>query len=362
MIQIHNFFRLNEDLLDLIIERINSDNWFHLVQTYQNKHFKFLDNFKMKSKYSDQNYNLIFMNPRVKDHFGVKKLTISSSDDMKILKKYDNTKYNLITRIDFTYNFQQPIDKTLLPINLKSIFMKSGDDSPNLFNQSLDNLPNSIQKIYFDSWSIFNQPINDLPKKLKYLKLGDSFNQKLDNLPKSLLKLDFKFSDSFNYPIDKLPPNLKGLYIGRFFNQPINRLPAKLKILDMDGSCFNHPIDKLPDSLEMIYLSNDYNLPITKLPKSLKYIYFGLFFNQSIDILPDKIEDLELYRCFEQPISKLPSNLKKIRIHQNSISQKIFDMLPPGIEYIYYYCYNHFDVNIDVTKYKSLKNIKIRNK
>ena len=75
----------------------------------------------------------------------------------------------------------------------------------NKFNQSVDNLPNSIINLTFGS--NFNQPVDNLPNSIINLTFGWKFNQPVDNLPNSVINLTF--GSDFNQTMKKLPQNLK---------------------------------------------------------------------------------------------------------------------------------------------------------
>jgi hypothetical protein len=64
----------------------------------------------------------------------------------------------------------------------------------NNFNESLDNLSNSIIHLSFELNDVFNQPIDNLPNSIIYLIFDEKskFNQPIDNLPNSIIYLIHK--------------------------------------------------------------------------------------------------------------------------------------------------------------------------
>ena len=135
------------------------------------------------------------------------------------------------------------------------------------FNQPIDNLPNSIEKI--ELYGKFNQPIDNLPNSIKYLMLGNHFDQPINNLPNSLIKLN----------------------LGQYFNHPVDNLPNTIIELELDDS-FNQPINNLPQSLKYLTLGNNFNQSVHNLPRTIIHLTFGYYFNQPIDNLPETITHL----------------------------------------------------------------------
>ncbi len=76
--------------------------------------------------------------------------------------------------------------------------------------------------------SIFNLPLNNLPNTIKKIFLGYSFNTQLDNLPSSLELL--KLGCCYNQSLDYLPESLNILILNTK-NIPIYNLPISLKVL-----------------------------------------------------------------------------------------------------------------------------------
>ena len=75
------------------------------------------------------------------------------------------------------YKFDQPISGKILALLSKYSKVHFGSN----FNQSIDNLPDTVEEIYL-GYS-FDQKIIKLPKNLKILKFSHMFNQEIDILP-----------------------------------------------------------------------------------------------------------------------------------------------------------------------------------
>lgn len=122
-----------------------------------------------------------------------------------------------ITHIDFSFYFNETIEKFSFPISLTHL--KFGHD----FNQPISSFV-SLKNLTHLTFDVeFNQYLDSslLPPKLKYLKFGHSFNQILHMryLPQSLESLTFGYK--FNQYIDtpSLPKSLKCITFGYKFNQ-----------------------------------------------------------------------------------------------------------------------------------------------
>lgn len=168
--------------------------------------------------------------------------------------------------------------------NYASLVTLEIDNKNDSFDESLINLPPTIQSIVLNS---------------------NKFNRTLNELPKSLLSLKIVYSD----PITKSK-----------FNQSVDNLPDTLTSLYIDTDYFNQSLDYLPDGLQKLTINNNehFNQPIDKLPKSL--VSLGIRycdeFNQSTNNLPENLQSLEISCCdnFNQQIDKLPPYLKSLKI------------------------------------------------
>lgn len=211
----------------------------------------------------------------------------------KILKIYNfdeincsNNYFNIIIIDTFNINVKKfsfdnnPIEEIYFPYS---------------YIENIDNLPNTLKKIYFPPDSYFNKPINDLPSSLEILSTGQSFNQTIDNLPKKLLHLS----------------------LGKKFNTQINKLPEELQTLIFeDGNKYNFKLNCLPDSIKFISLPLDFNTNENKLilKNSLEKIIFNISDHRQFSqlehnlvkslsnayeyvIIPKTIDDYYSYNC-----------------------------------------------------------------
>lgn len=186
-----------------------------------------------------------------------------------------------------------PLDTKILIFNQDITFYKDCFVGYSLFNQKVDELPDSITKIIFGRY--FNQKVNNLPKNLIYLTFGAHFDQNVDNLPTGLLHLS----------------------LGRHFNQTVDELPKKLSYLKF-GDKFNQNIDKLPGSLKSLTLGFEFNKTTDKLPNSLRQLGFYSYKSLKNNI-PNFIEIIDIYFCgnekYNESINNIPSNIKTVRIN-----------------------------------------------
>ena len=61
-------------------------------------------------------------------------------------------------------------------------------------NHNIDDLPDSIEKLYFTRSTHFNHPINKLPKNLKYINLGRFTIRSFNNIIPNRNIFDFSLS------------------------------------------------------------------------------------------------------------------------------------------------------------------------
>lgn len=191
-----------------------------------------------------------------------------------------------VTHVTFDDYFKEKLH--YIPFHIISI--KFGQ----CFNESLDDsfqpdMPNKITCISFGN--LFNKSLNKLPDTISYLKFDFWFDKPIDNLPKNLRYLEV--GDLFDYPVDNLPSTLDTLILGVEFNQPINHLPKNLKYLRL-GVYFNYPIDDLPDSLQ--YLDFDYTHEppqINKYPASLNTLKIFKFPTNTSKPIPQHVKVID---------------------------------------------------------------------
>ena len=84
------------------------------------------------------------------------------------------------------------------------------------FNTPVTKWPSQLKTLKFEAWDyladgfcIFNHKLQNLPNELKELMLGTFYNQDINDLPDSIEKLYFARSTHYTQPIYKLPKNLK---------------------------------------------------------------------------------------------------------------------------------------------------------
>ena len=125
---------------------------------------------------------------------------------LNILKNYEI--------VIFGMNFNQNIDN--LPNNIEILVLDAE------FNNPVLKWPNNLKVLKFDAcdysfngYCKFNHKLINLPN-IKELMIGTFYNHNIDNLPDSIEKLYFTRSTHFNQPINKLPKNLKYINLGRF--------------------------------------------------------------------------------------------------------------------------------------------------
>lgn len=191
-----------------------------------------------------------------------KQLSLPNNIKFLVFGFYFNQLINLpdnLTSLFFGEYFNQLVN---LPKNLINLSFGY------YFNQQVE-FPDSLINLSFgDS---FNQPVN-LPKNLLFLSLGGSFNQQIE-IP-NIKRLKINCNNLF--VIDNLPNSLEQIYFDSKFKLEINNLPNSLKKINfLEYSTFKKPIDNLPDSVEILNLPFNYAEKINKLPKNLTMIYYN---------------------------------------------------------------------------------------
>jgi hypothetical protein len=151
---------------------------------------------------------------------------------------------------------------------------------------------------------------------------GERFNQSINNLPNSITHLTL--GDYFNQPVENLPHSITHLTFGAYFNQPVNKLPSSITHLSF-GEHFNQPLDNLPNTLTHLLLGYNFNKTIQHLPESV--IELGFFSNYIFrDNLPYFIEIVKIYFARDYVeykkkyiikkyyITNLPPTIKQIKV------------------------------------------------
>lgn len=276
--------------------------------------------------------------------------------------------------IRFIRGFNEPLDNYLHLIqNCNSVWFG------NLFNQSINNLPDNIKKITIENKGYdkpftkfppqleefhFHTEFYDLPndeifkfpntlKKLSWYCFGcENLEINLEMLPSNLEELtigiEFEISElnhftnltnltidieDFDELLDNLPNTIKRLWIlSSMFNKPLNNLPNGLIELHFNTECECEPytfdLDNLPQSLERLILPANYKGKLDNLPSNLKYLEISYNFEESINNLPDSIEKIFWISIYEykdtnNKIAKLPKNLKEVIFGQNYVTKNM---------------------------------------
>jgi hypothetical protein len=138
----------------------------------------------------------------------------------------------------------------------------------------------NLNKLIFDDF--FNQElVFDFPSQLKHIVFGKRFNQKIDELPDSIEKIEFDHRSLFNQKISKYPSHLKEIILSRMFNQPLENLPDSLEIINMKHcDYFFQNIDALPKNIKILILRGNINVEceIGKNVMIYKYMYSQIQF------------------------------------------------------------------------------------
>jgi len=222
---------------------------------------------------------------------GLENLHINSSHFDQSLTKLPITLQNLYI---FSNKFKYPLD--CLPKNLQSINLICCNHNTIL---DFKYLPNLISlKINNESPSFTNFPENltELQISNNYI---DSFSQ-LGNFFKINLKILRLSSVNFNDSLNNLPKTLESLILDSIqFNQSLNNLPD-LKLLVINGEMFDKSVNKLPETLIQLQISSgSFNKSLENLPKNLQIlkIYSVEFNNKEKEIcnLPINLQILILH-------------------------------------------------------------------
>ena len=253
----------------------------------------------------------------------IKKIIIDKEYDLKTIPT------NEWTHLAFLYNYNQKIDKNMLPNGLTHLTFG------NNYNQSIDKdvLPSELTHLTFGRK--FNKKIykDVLPNGLSHLTVGCKYKQKLDKdvLPVGLTHLTF--GDQYNQKFDKdvLPIGLTHLTFGDEYNQKFDKdvLPVGLTHLTF-GNEYNQKFDKdvLSDKLLQLTFGFGYNKPFSGdiLPDSLTHLTFGYEYNHPLDenILSNNLEYLTLGKKYNLPIFQdwVPDNLIQFKIGNKTWNRK----------------------------------------
>ena len=144
----------------------------------------------------------------------------------------DNYLLNILQNyqiVIFGMNFNQNID--YLPDNIEILVLSSEFNKPVLkWPSNLKVLKFDACDYFFNGYCKFNHKLVNLPN-IKELMIGTFYNHNIDDLPDSIEKLYFTRSTHFNHPINKLPKNLKYINLGRFTIRSFNNIIPNKELL-----------------------------------------------------------------------------------------------------------------------------------
>ena len=170
---------------------------------------------------------------------------------------------------------------------------------------------------------------------MKVIIFDKQFNQSIDNLPNSLIEITFRVShnnhgdNKFNQNINWLPNQLSKLILPHNFNSKICNYPPNLKYLYL-GKKFNQTLDNLPETIEILIFDSKYEQKIYKLP-NVKHLTISKFMKQSeiTNILPDSLISLYLPDDIQLcSINKnILMNLKKLKISIFNCDNFVLDII-----------------------------------
>jgi hypothetical protein len=169
------------------------------------------------------------------------------------------------------------------------------------YNNSIDNLPDTIRTIYFNSKS-FDKKINKWPNQLQKLIINTTSQYIFDSFPQTIkyLKL-YRYND--NYP--ELPIQLRTLSLHELSSDKSFDLLVNLYFLEILSS--NIKINNFPPNLKQFYVY-DYNFTIENLPKNITHLKCPIIENNTI--LPEKLVHLGCDIKCEHPFGFLPKKLQ----------------------------------------------------
>jgi hypothetical protein len=121
-----------------------------------------------------------------------------------------------------------------------------------------------------------------------------------------------------NFLLNNLPNTIEKLFItdSYEFNQPLDNLPSGLKQLKIESNVFSQSLDNLPVGLEELHLHIYELQDLYHLPAGLKKLTLRICNNliRYNIILPESLEELttnlEMYRNCDKDL--LPKGLKKL--------------------------------------------------
>ena len=271
-----------------------------------------ISKFIYKSYISDVYIFNYFLNKDIKFTGKVKRLAIC--DSFKNNCKIDLSKVEC-EELSWNNPSNDCINNYTLPINLKILDIKGR--KTNLDSIPYNYLPNSLKNLRCEYTKITKLPDN-LPNSLE--KIYFSSNKKLTSLdnvkfPDSLISISFTYGILTKLP-DDLPINLQELicYNNKLKSLDNVKFPDTLVELHVDDNEIRY-LPKLPNSLKRLHCGDNLLTKLPKLPDSLEKLDFYRNYITKIPKLPNSLENMEFYGNPIEEIPKLPNSIYKIWAH-----------------------------------------------
>ena len=201
--------------------------------------------------------------------------------------------------IIFSSEYNEPLDINLLSQYKKVIF--SNYELSNLHEYFIDNiLKNKCSSNLYLSCMLdpseydkhrYNYKLN-LQNHLMYT-FNSEFNQSVDNLPNTLTHITFGYE--FNQEINNLPNSVELIQLPKYYDKKILKIPKELKkVICHEKYKFKKDFNNY--FVELIKLPAKYDKKILKIPKELKkiichknYKFIKDFDNLNMEIYPTQI-------------------------------------------------------------------------
>ena len=184
--------------------------------------------------------------------------------------------------IEYGEKFNQLIDN--LPLSLE--FLRLGKN----FNQALENLPLKLLSLDLTDCEKFSYSLDYLPNNLKYL--GTIVNNSLDNLPNSLNELVFTTENDNNTKYYEL-----------------FKLSIKKELNIIDEIDLNKKTKIYSENVDdnILIIKNTKIIKLNNLPKNIQYLFLSLKedIKVEIDKFPEKLKYLNLGSNYSYPIDNL---------------------------------------------------------
>ena len=210
-----------------------------------------------------------------------------------------------------------------IPPGVKKVIFKGP------FNRQIDedDFPDSVKTIIFEEGSLMNRRIC-WPRRLKKLKIYGVFNHSsINDLPNTVEKIYCSSSSLLNVTITRWPTNLKVLHLEYYqpFNKPLINLPQSIKEIQLGDHDLPLPI--FPEGLEILVLGHKYNHPIKKIniPSTIVELVIGNEnwdgkFNEEIETLEHCTKLKRVAICnknYSAKLPKFPNSIEELMISRN---------------------------------------------